>query len=99
MLQDIHNELRGVNIPCFIVLQGTPVAFSTAALLAGRGQLLLNVDDSVVKIDAVPGQTDQFAATKTSEDVHKDSILGEGRKHTPENEGKNRNSENQDTYA
>ena len=72
MLQDIHDELRGVNIPCLIVLQGTPVAFSAAALLAGRGQLLLNVDDTVLKIDAVPGQPDQFAATKTGEDVHKD---------------------------
>ena len=75
MLQDIHDELRGVNIPCLIVLQSAPVAFSTAALLAGRGQLLLNVDDSIVKINAVPGQADQFAATKTSEDVHKDQVL------------------------
>ena len=74
VLQHIHDERRREYDPGLSVLQRAPVVLS-AAFLTGRGELLLHMDDAVLKVDAVPGEADQFSAAQSGEEIGEDQIL------------------------
>ena len=75
MLQHIHDERCRNHDSGFAVFQAAPVAFSSSALFTGHRKLLFDVDDTLVEIYAVPGQTDQFAASEACKQVGKDQVL------------------------